>query len=197
MSPTSCLFSQVDGITLSPFHEISFFLSFPFNGFLLVLYPINRQTDPFPNHIATVEEYVVQYKCVSDNLKQAFFFNFTQYIVTQNWKGMHRRIFHWCSLAYIHFLTRCDMDRLFWQKAIFRPTGLVPSRVIPDCLRWFYPRLFFSWLLPIPDSMDGYCFKKQQHKTTTEGDLKWGISSQRKSVTRMIKLVNVLHKARQ
>ena len=91
---------------------------------------------------------------------------------------------------------RWDIYRLFLQTAIFRLTGLVPSQVIPDCSRWFRPRLFFSWLLPIPDSVDGYCFKKQQHKTTTEGDLKWGISSQRKSVTRMIKLVNVLHKAR-
>src|ERR1700730_9057522 len=92
---------------------------------------------------------------------------------------------------------RCDINRLFLQTAIFRLTGLGLSRVIPDCSRWFCPRLFFSWLLPIPDSVDGYCFKKQQHKQQTEGDLEWGISSQRKSVTGMIKLVNVLHKARQ
>lgn len=93
-------------------------------------------------------------------------------------------------------LYRCDINRLFLQTAIFRLTGLVPSQVIPDCSRWFCPRLFFSWLLPIPDSVDGYCFNKQQHKWQTEGVLKWGISSQRKSVTGMIMLVNVLHKAR-
>src|ERR1700736_1358672 len=91
---------------------------------------------------------------------------------------------------------RCDINRLFLQTAIFRLTGLVPSRVIPDCSRWFRPRLFFSWLLLIPDAVDGYCFNKQQHKRQTKGDLKWGISSQRKSVTGMIMLVNVLHKAR-
>src|ERR1700730_12103482 len=91
---------------------------------------------------------------------------------------------------------RCDINRLFLQTGIFRLTGLVPSQVIPDCSRWFRPRLFFSWLLLIPDSVDGYCFNKQQHKRQTEGDLKWEISSQRKSVTGMIMLVNVLHKAR-
>src|ERR1700732_4347341 len=90
----------------------------------------------------------------------------------------------------------CDINRLFLQTAIFRLTGLVPSRVIPDCSRWFRPRLFFSWLLLVPDAVDGYCFNKQQHKRQTKGDLKWGISSQRKSVTGMIMLVNVLHKAR-
>jgi hypothetical protein len=57
-----------------------------------------------------VEEYLVRYKRVPD--KKAYFFNFTRYIVTQSWKKMHRRIFHWCSLAFIDFLTRVQETKL-------------------------------------------------------------------------------------
>jgi hypothetical protein len=66
--------------------------------------------DPFPNHIATVEDYLRCYKTSPDKLR--FFYCFTQYIVARAWKKMHRRIFSPYSLGYIYSLTKVGGTQL-------------------------------------------------------------------------------------
>jgi hypothetical protein len=66
--------------------------------------------DPFPNHIATVEDYLRCYKTSANKLK--IFYHFTQYIVARTWKKMHRRIFSLHSLAFMYPLTKVGEPEL-------------------------------------------------------------------------------------
>jgi hypothetical protein len=70
----------------------------------------DRKMDPFPNHIATVEDYLRCYKTSPDKLR--FFYCFTQYIVARAWKKMHRRIFSPYSLGYIYSLAKVGGTQL-------------------------------------------------------------------------------------
>ena len=53
-----------------------------------------RENDPFPNHVATLEDFLHKFSEERSKLLAA---NFSKYIVARCWEKMHRRITHWFS----------------------------------------------------------------------------------------------------
>lgn len=70
-----------------------------------------RRRDPLPNHIATLTEYVREYRAASEHDKTRFFHYATRYIVASCLNKMWRRIKHWSSVGFIYFLENANMDR--------------------------------------------------------------------------------------
>jgi hypothetical protein len=54
----------------------------------------HREDDPFPNHVATLEDFLHKF---SEGRSKLLAANFSKYIVARCWEKMHRRITHWFS----------------------------------------------------------------------------------------------------
>ena len=70
-----------------------------------------RRYDPLTNHIATLTEYVREYRAASESDKTRFFHYATRYIIASCSSKMFRRIKHWSSVGFIYFLENASMDR--------------------------------------------------------------------------------------
>jgi hypothetical protein len=72
-----------------------------------------QSTDPLPNHIATLEEYLAEYKKrKTPKERRRYFFRFAAYLVGQCWMKMRRRILHWSSQGFIHTLGKVNEEEL-------------------------------------------------------------------------------------
>jgi hypothetical protein len=70
---------------------------------------LQLSTDPLSNHIATVEEYLGEYKKKeTPKDRRLYFFGFGAYLVGQCWMKMRRRILHWSSQGFIYILGKID-----------------------------------------------------------------------------------------
>lgn len=76
-------------------------------------YNLDLHSDPLSNHIATVVEYLGEYKKKkTSEERRRYFQHFAVYIMAQGWKKMRRRIVHWSSLAFIYHLSQATEERL-------------------------------------------------------------------------------------
>jgi hypothetical protein len=74
---------------------------------------VKYSKDPLPNHIATVVEYLAEYrKRQTMQKRRQYFFRFAAYMVAQCWKKMYRRITHPSSQGFIYVLGRVTKEEL-------------------------------------------------------------------------------------
>src|ERR1700676_4680448 len=70
-------------------------------------------TDPLSNHIATLQEYLAEYKKRKTlRERKQYFFRFAAYLVGKCWMKMRRHILHWSSQGLIHTLSKVNEQEL-------------------------------------------------------------------------------------
>jgi hypothetical protein len=69
--------------------------------------------DPLSNHVATLEEYLAEYKKRKTRReRRLYFFRFAAYLVGQCWMKMRRRILHWSSQSFMRTLGKVNEEEL-------------------------------------------------------------------------------------
>jgi hypothetical protein len=82
-------------------------------------------TDPLSNHIATLNEYFIEFKKQeSSKERRDYFFRFAAYLVGQCWMKMRRRILHWSSQGFIHILSKADKAEMLQAFSFYEQSAI-------------------------------------------------------------------------